>query len=661
MSSFIKERDKDISNFHYLCKDLLKYIRRRIIKKYVFPELSLSLNEPNKKWKYYKGDDEIVTEEEKLYNLFKDNDFLKHVQKFYESLVIIINALEENVKNFEMSKKEIEIGEKKINLLFEVNYQLNKFFNPGADIPLNQRNKFNGKNSQNITNHLSLVKLLNILNELKIINTIKDSNIMEDNNNNNFSEISKVYDNDINKENNYIDNNSKLQIKKENFKKEENIINNDIENQIPFEDQNIINTSYNTNIIRKPSDNSSIKEFKFLSKKTKRDKDIYINRKSEKYIDIYDSNLIDLIETKYNYNRSNNHNKQIIKEDDKYYKKESNSHDEIIEFSENENIGKENNENIKFNRSISFDEENSNSNSNNSKSINSNEFMINSKDLEFEKELKIQFSCIFSYGRSNSDIIHEIKNILNKIHDIKFPEDKNKFEKPYIIGSYKHFDAKFLLDSFPDIDIILKYNDIESVEEINEISKEIIYKNMGLNYIEISKRYDNENEIAQVKNKCKIKIKENDFFIYINLFFVNINISSYIKKEKCINKYLLTNDIYNSKNKILICLFLRRWRRKFKLFFIMPEFLDIIVDFYYDENIKISLIIEDICHDLINESINFSIKKGKIIDDENKNEIIEFIREWFKISGHSEELNKAIISTYNYFLNDDFYSLFQID
>jgi len=93
----------------------------------------------------------------------------------------------------------------------------------------------------------------------------------------------------------------------------------------------------------------------------------------------------------------------------------------------------------------------------------------------------------------------------------------------------------------------------------------------------------------------------------------------------------------------------------------MPEFLDIIVDFYYDENIKISLIIEDIYHDLINESINFSIKKGKIIDDKNMNEIIEFIREWFKISDHSEELNKAIISTYNYFLNDDFYSLFQID
>ena len=482
MSDIKKERDKDILKFHYLCKDLFKYIRRRIIKKYVFPELSLSENEPNKNWKYYKGEDEIITEEEKLHNLFKDNSFLKHVQKFYESLVIIINILEENVKNFEMSKKEIEIGERKINLLFEVNYQLNKFFNPGADIHLNQRNKFNGKNSQNITNHLSLVKLLNILNELKIINTIKDSNIMEDNNNNNFSEISKVYDNDINKENNYIDNNSKLQIKKENFKKEEKIINNDIENKIPFEDQNIINTSYNTNTKSKPSDNSSIKEFNFLSKKTKRDKDIYINRKSEKYIDIYDSNLIDLIGTKYNYNRSNNHNKQIIKDEDKYYKKESNSHDENIEFSENQNIGKENNENIKLNRSISFDEENSNSNSNNSNSINSNEFMINSKELEFKKELKIQFSCIFSYGRSNSDIIHEIKNILNKIHDIKFPENKNKFEKPYIIGSYKHFDAKFLLDSFPDIDIILKYNDIESVEEINEISKEIIYKKTIIYY-----------------------------------------------------------------------------------------------------------------------------------------------------------------------------------
>ena len=265
MSNIKKERDKDISDFHYLCKDLFKYIRRRIIKKYVFPELSLFEEEP-RYWKYYKGDNEIITKEEKLHNLFKDNAFLKQIQKFYESLETIIYVLEENEKNFEMSKKEIEIGEKKINLLFEVNRQLNQFFNPGADIPLIQKNKFSGKDSKNITSHLSLVKLMNILNELKIINTLNSCKNMDDSNNNNYSsdDISIVYENTINTENNNIDNHSKTKIKKENFKKEENIINNDIEdkiqldNQIPFEDQNIINTSYNNNIKNEPS-NSAIK------------------------------------------------------------------------------------------------------------------------------------------------------------------------------------------------------------------------------------------------------------------------------------------------------------------------------------------------------------------------------------------------------------------
>ena len=660
MSNIKKERDKDISDFHYLCKDLFKIIRRRIIKKYVFPEISLFEEEP-RHWKYYKDDDENVTEEDKLCNLFKDNAFLKHIQEFYESLVIINNILDENKKNFEMSQKEIEIGEKKINLLFEVNCQLNQLFNPGTYIPLDQKNKFNGKNSQNITSHLSIIKLSNILNELKIINTLKDfNNMKEDKSNNNSSEISIVYENNIKKENNYIDNNSSIKIMKENFKKEENIINNDIEdeiqleNQIPFKGQNIINTSYNNNI-KSESSNSYKKELKFLSRKTKRENDI--KRKSEKYIDIFDSNLIDIIKAQNNYDRSNNDKKQIIKKEDNYYKKEPSSHDDNSEISENQNIEKENNENIKLDNSINFDGEYNNSNN-----ISNNESMIFNKELEFEKELKRQFSCLFSNEISNKDIIQEINKILKKIPEIKFPKNKNKFENPSVIGAYKHFDTKFLLDSFPAIDIILKCKDIESREEINDISKEIMSKNLGLNYIEIKNDYENENEIAKVVNKFKIKIKENDFFFYITLFFVNVGVSSYIKKEKCINKYMLSNEIYNNKDKILICLFFRRWRRRFKLFFIMPEFLDILIDFYYKENISISTIIKRIFFDLINEEINFFTKKGKTTDDkENMKEIFGFIREWFNIQGHNKSLINAIISINDYFLKSDYYSLFKID
>ena len=662
MSNNKKERDIDISDFHYLCKDLYKYIRRRVIKKYIFPEISykkaeLSLRkEETKFWKYFKSDE--VKEEDKLCNLFKDNTFLGRVQKFYESLENLINVLDVNQTNFEKSKKEIEIGEKKINILFEVNRQLNHFFNPGTDISLNsQNNIINGKNNPNLISHLSLFKLNNILNDLKKINAINDLNILEaESDNNSSSDISIIYDN-IKSDNNY---NNK--IKKENYKKEDdNFINDDkedeihLENKIPVEDQFIINTSSKKNIKNEPF-NNAIKEFKFLNKKKKRDKDMS-NEKNEKYIDINDSNLINLLGIQNNKENANNYNNQI-KFEDKYYKKESNSDEELIEISDNQSVEKGNNQNINLKNSISSNEEYNNLNDSKQ-----NKSLIKYKELEFQKELYNQFSCIFSEKslQLNKDIIHEIKNILIKIPEIKFPKNKNIVENPSVIGSYKHFDTNFLQDSPHSIDIILKYKDIESTEEIKKISKEIIYKNLGLNYIEISQEYDKDNGIAKIINKCKINIKENDFIIYINLIFVNVNISSYIEKEKCINKFMLTNKIYNNKCKILICLFFRRWRRKYKLFFIIPEFFDIIVDFYYKENEKIQIIIENIFYDLISGHINFSDQKSKIIDDENMNEIIEFTEEWFKKPDYNEALNKAIISTYDYFSDNDFCSIFKID
>ena len=657
MSNFKKERDKDILDFHFLCKDLLNFINRRIIKKYIFPEIScikreLSFFEERAdNWKYFRSDDQNVTENEKLCNLFKDNNFLRQVQKFYESLENIINILILNEKNFEMSKKEIEIGDKKINLLFEMNCQLNKFFKSASDNSLNQKYKINVNNNQNITCHLSKVKLSNVLNDLKIINVIKDANNLEEcsNNNNSFG-ISEDYDNRITLDNN----NSNFKIKKENIKKEENIINNEkedeieLENQMPVKEDNI-NTFFNSYNKNEPS-NSSFKDFKLLSKKKNRDGEMKKN--NEKYLDIHDNKLIDLLD---------NDNNQINKSEDKHNQNEDNSYNEIIEISEDQSEDKENNEDIDSNNSIGFDLENNNSNN-----VAKNESMIkynNNLNLDFEKELKNQFSCIFSNPKSlklNSDIYYEINNILEKISEIKFPKNKNKFENPYVIGTFKHFNTMLLLDSLPDIDILLKYQDIDA-EEINEISKEIIENNLGLNYVEINKEY--ENKIAKVRNKCKIKIKDNDFFIYITLFFVRVNISSYIKKEKCINKYIFfNNNMYHNRNKILICLFFRRWRRKFKLFFIMPELLDIIIDFYYKENIKISYIIEHIFRELLNGDINLLLKKDKMIKDEKTmKEIISFIKEWYTISGYNVKLNNAIISVSDFLSKNDYHSLLKID
>ena len=76
-----KESNKDIPNFHRMCRDLYKYIQRKVIKKYVSPDKtntnikknsSQNTLEEEYQWKYYnKG--EKISEEEKILDIFKDN------------------------------------------------------------------------------------------------------------------------------------------------------------------------------------------------------------------------------------------------------------------------------------------------------------------------------------------------------------------------------------------------------------------------------------------------------------------------------------------------------------------------------------------------------------------------------------------------------------
>ena len=102
-----------------------------------------------------------------------------------------------------------------------------------------------------------------------------------------------------------------------------------------------------------------------------------------------------------------------------------------------------------------------------------------------------------------------------------------------------------------------------------------------------------------------------------------------------------------NKGKIIICLFFRRWRRKFKLYFIMPELIDIIIYFYFNENESLALIIEKIFYDLFNGQINFDSTKNNNIykEEENIKEINEFISEWLCNEEYKNALNNAIIST----------------
>ena len=680
-----KVKNKDIVNFHRLCRDLYKYIQRKVIKRYVNPEMTYaeitkhnSLNNiiNEKEWKYYNSDD--ISEEEKILDIFKDNVFLSQIQKCYESLEIVITSLNENQKNIEFLQKNIEVGEHKIKLLSQLNSQLNQFFkskneNQTQIQSQNQpKNSSSNNNKDNVLERLNLVKSLNILNDLQIFNSINDPKNQDkitNKNNTNSTNTTITNNNNIILDNKIINNN---------IGEHKNNGNADLV-QEPVEDNH-----YSSDYI-----NIKKNDWKLLNRKNKRDK-----KDDDDYEKINNSFEYSKAKNSFIKNNQNFGNKKfdkIKKNNYSYNDLNGNINKNGQNFQKfNNNISEEdiNNNNIQHKRSesstpskksdISTDKDDNESKPNNQKQKENenNEDCLNKEskptgdnilEIQFEKVLKQEFSSIYSPNQkyeSNKEIIKEIKIVLKKINNLKFNK-ANKFDDPYLIGSYSHFDVNNLLDNIPGIDILFKCKDIKSFDELKGIAVETMQKKLSFNYIEIAKDYDKQNEIVKMVNKCKIKSKHdnnnnNNIFIFINLFFVGINLSSYNKKEKSINRFLFSNNIFDDKGKILICLFFRRWRRKFKLFFIMPEFLDIIINFYFNEKDSLSLTIENIFYDLFNGEMNFNSKKNNKIckDEDNMKDITEFINEWFKNKEYKNMLNNAIISTQESILKNDFYSTF---
>ena len=678
-----KAKNKDIINFHRLCRDLYKYIQRKVIKRYVNPDMTYAeINKQNslnniineKEWKYYNSDD--ISEEEKILDIFKDNVFLSQIQKCYESLEIVITSLNENQKNIEFLQKNIEVGEHKIKLLSQLNSQLNQFFKSKNENETQLQSQSQPKNSSsnnnktNVLERLNLVKSLNILNDLQIFNSINDQKNQDkitNKNNTNSTNTTITNNNNIILDNKIINNN----IGEHKSKGNVDLV------QEPVEDNHYSNDYIN---IKK-------NDWKLLNRKNKRDK-----KDDDEYEDINNSieypkaknsfikNNQNFGSKKFNKIKKSNYsyndiNSNINKNGQNFQKFNKNINEEDID---NHNIQHKNSESSTASKKsdISTDKEDNESKQNNQKQKeNENNENCQNKEskptgdnileIQFEKVLRQEFSSIYSPNQkfeSNKEIIREIKIVLKKINNLKFNR-ANKFDDPYLIGSYSHFDLNNLLDNIPAIDILFKCKDIKSFDELKGIAVETMQKKLCFNYIEIAKDYDKQNEIVKMVNKCKIKSKNdsnNNIFIFINLFFVGINLSSYNKKEQSINRFLFSNNIFDDKGKILICLFFRRWRRKFKLFFIMPEFLDIIINFYFNEKDSLSLTIENIFYDLFNGEMNFNSKKNNKIckDEDNMKDITEFISEWFKNKEYKNMLNNAIISTQESILKNDFYSTF---
>ena len=290
--------------------------------------------------------------------------------------------------------------------------------------------------------------------------------------------------------------------------------------------------------------------------------------------------------------------------------------------------------------------------------INENE---NSLEINFDKILKSEFPSLFSFvniSDSKKEIMKEIKNIIKQISNLKYNQ-KNRFDDPILVGTYSHFELINIINYLPPIDILFKCKNIKGFDELKIIAEETMKKKLNLSYMEVSNNYDKKNEMVKIINKCKIKIgninKNDNIFIFINLIFVGVGVSTFNKKEEIINQYFFGNNLFDNKGKILISLFFRRWRRKFKLFFLMPEIIDIIVNSYFNENNSYALIIQEIYYDLFNGEIKL---KSNNKDEKTIKEIKEFINEWFNNIGDKNDLNNAIIKTQELIMNNDFYSTF---
>ena len=197
--------------FYNLCKDLIRYIDKKIIRKYILPnQAQIPKEKRNKeihfidnKWRYFYEDEE-TTEIEKIKDIFKDNNFLSNLQNLYDDLNVITTNLEQNKNDNENLDKKIQMENEQMKLVGDINIQLAKYLM---------------ENSKNL-NSINKDELIKVFEELKKNNSIDNLN----------PEIIQFYINNLTRTQN-INENNEIQ------KKEDK----EIKNNIPLKNNENIN------------------------------------------------------------------------------------------------------------------------------------------------------------------------------------------------------------------------------------------------------------------------------------------------------------------------------------------------------------------------------------------------------------------------------------
>jgi hypothetical protein len=224
--SFSSNKKKETAvqdTFYNLCKDLIRYIDKKIVKKYISPNQAQVPKEKrikekvynDNKWRYFYEDDE-KTEEDRIKDIFKNNKFLFILQNLYDTLGVVVNDMENNKKNLEILEEQMRMEQEKLKINSEINTQMLKYL---ID------NKINDINSINQNDFLKAFENLKNNNVIKNINPDMIQQFMSNTNNINLLQSNiNMQNNPNNNNNNLMNNNANANINNRNDLVKENNI-----------------------------------------------------------------------------------------------------------------------------------------------------------------------------------------------------------------------------------------------------------------------------------------------------------------------------------------------------------------------------------------------------------------------------------------------------
>ena len=624
---------------YQLCQALLRFINRKIVKKYIFPNEAQLPKEKrglelraNNIWKYYLNND--VTEEEKIKDVFKDDKFLLSLQKMTNSLNEVTGLIESNQKKMKMMEEKSKNKEEKINALSEINDLLSSFF----------KNKEKGENSNNSNKNEDII-IDNILEKMKGFYSLQkyheDSN--ENKNNENGNKIdeshSMINNSELTEKNNT---NNELDLLINNFGLDE-LKEHDKDNNNEIKDDNIfLNKKTEREDNKSKTNKTKNKNKKKKNKIKSENKENNINNKDEQESPSQKEKEKEKI------------NLPILKP--KEEKKEDDIDEEIIkQILENEL------------------EENSNANDKSQEKKQIINLDLLSKDARkelFDIELRKKFTGNKRPKKENN-IIKEIRNILNALEDKKIQEMKNYNERisgPYLCGSFKVFRNLCAINYSREIDLVFKYKDMLLNQDIINYSvKEVLENYLKLNIVKSTeikeKEVDEENKVVKIDVECTSKKLDKNDIIKFNVLFVDSGIGF---NEKIIDELILNKKEFLVKTEeekfTNISLFLRIWRRREHLFYLIPEMLDELSRKFLKPEKSMLNVILNVIYEIYNQFINLYPKDSNSFVPASKILCEDILKDLFRKDNEKriKDLKEKIVKLANDMREQKYENVFQI-